>query len=181
MNERRSVPRVAPAEPLKAKVFASFPVRVLDISERGAQLEVERSLRPNVACELRFPSPEGEVVLRAMVRRCRAWGFVVSDADQRVLVYRAGVEFERPDGDLLQKLKLAAAMPVAPPSSMANTGTPLAAGPAGREGPNAGDELSPPEPTTAIPGPPEGTAPRGPVKIRIRSDYVRRILQPKEK
>ena len=176
MSERRVVPRVAPAKPLKAKVFASFPVRVLDISERGAQLEVERSLRPNVACELRFPSPEGEVVLRATVRRCRAWGFAVSEADQRVLVYRAGVEFEKPAADLLARLCLAAAMPAPAAVWDAEGSPPGSRAPALGASENA-EEPAPDQPGTPPPAPPASPAPRGPVKIRIRSDYVRRILR----
>ena len=180
MNERRAVRRVAPEEPLKAKVHASFPVRVLDISERGAQIEVERSLRPNVRCELRFPSADGEFVMRATVRRCRAWGFALGEADQRVLVFRAGVEFDSPDSEILAKLRLAAeegaarqvdegAAGEAPPLESDAPGEPVAAAPA-PEPAVAG------EPATRS-APPPASLPRGPVKIRIRSDYVRRILQ----
>mgnify|MGYP000302067189 CR=1 FL=1 len=180
MNERRSVPRVAPEKPLKAKVHASFPVRVLDISERGAQIEVERSLRPNVGCELRFPSPDGEFVMRATVRRCRAWGFVLSEADQRVLVFRAGVEFDRPDPELLRRLRLAATEAAPGPASSSALGDALS-----REAGLPGETMAPAAevPATApggepLPAPPLAatTPPRGPVKIRIRSDHVRRIL-----
>lgn len=178
MNERRAVQRVLPEEPLRAKVHASFPVRILDISERGAQLEVERSLRPNVGCELRFPSPDGEFVMRATVRRCRAWGFALSESDQRVLVFRAGVEFDNPDSELLTRLRLAVEPQVprqhvsveskeatteqAPESLIAGPG------PAATLAPAAADDA---------PAPPTGSVPRGPVKIRIRSDHVRRILR----
>lgn len=177
MNERRAVQRVAPEEPLRAKVHASFPVRILDISERGAQLEVERSLRPNVGCELRFPSPDGEFVMRATVRRCRAWGFALSESDQRVLVFRAGVEFDNPDSELLARLRLAAE-----PRESRRL---IAAGPKEAtqqapeslvEGPHPAATLVPAAADNA-PAPPAGSVPRGPVKIRIRSDHVRRILR----
>lgn len=181
MNERRAVHRVAPEEPLRAKVHASFPVRVLDISERGAQIEVERSLRPNVGCELRFPSPDGEFVMRATVRRCRAWGFALSDADQRVLVFRAGVEFDSPDSELLHKLRLA----TEPDAGRPPSGVEPAGGFPGEPGllSGAAEPTRTPEPLTSEvvvvprPGPPAASAPRGPVKIRIRSDHVRRILR----
>jgi hypothetical protein len=166
---------------LKAKVYASFPVRVLDISERGAQIEVERSLRPNVGCELRFPSPDGEFVMRATVRRCRAWGFVLSEADQRVLVFRAGVEFDRPDPELLRKLRLAA-VEGAPRQEAAPALTEALSAGTRREADVMGPDRDPPAPVAGgepVPAPPSAVAtpPRGPVKIRIRSDYVRRILQ----
>ncbi len=181
MNERRAVRRVAPEQPLKAKVFASFPVRVLDVSERGAQIEVERSLRPNVGCELRFPSPDGEFTIRARVRRCRAWGFVLNESDQRVLVFRAGVEFDTPNAELLRKLRLAAAegAPWQEGGSASGGASPEAAGPLSGGAPAA---VAPPASVAgAEPAPdpalPAATPPRGPVKIRIRSDHVRRILQ----
>lgn len=181
MNERRAVRRIAPDEPLKAKVYATFPVRVLDISERGAQLEVERSLRPNVGCELRFPAPDGEYVMRATVRRCRAWGFAMSENDQRVLVFRAGVEFDSPHPELLRKLQLSAEPGASPQSVAVELAT------AGKAEPGVFPETVevtvdatttagdlPPLPQGAPAAPP---SPRGPVKIRIRSDHVRRILQ----
>lgn len=181
MNERRAVPRIAPEKPLKAKVQATFPVRVLDISEQGAQLEVERSLRPNVGCELRFPSPDGEFVMRATVRRCRAWGFAIDEADQRVLVFRAGVEFDRPHPELLAKLRLAvepelSRQPIPPELSTAGLGG------QGLVGDSAEPAVAPETVSSGLPPVREGAAlavstPRGPVKIRIRSDHVRRILQ----
>ncbi len=181
MNERRAVRRIAPEKPLRAKVYATFPVRVLDISERGAQLEVERSLRPNVGCELRFPAPDGEYVMRATVRRCRAWGFAMSENDQRVLVFRAGVEFDSPHPELLRQLQLSAE----PQPNRQSIGVGLATVGQVEQGlfaeavEVAVDASSiaadlPPLPQGATATPP---SPRGPVKIRIRSDHVRRILQ----
>lgn len=181
MNERRAVRRIAPDEPLKAKVYATFPVRVLDISERGAQLEVERSLRPNVGCELRFPAPDGEYVMRATVRRCRAWGFAMSETDQRVLVFRAGVEFDSPHPELLRKLQLSAEAEPGRQSTAFELATveqaeqgvfAEAGGVAVDATSTAGDLPHPPQGAPATP-----PSPRGPVKIRIRSDHVRRILQ----
>jgi hypothetical protein len=105
MPERRAVPRVEPAKPLKAKIRNSLAARVVDISERGAQLEVTSSLRPHTACDLRIRLGDGELVLRATVRRCRAWGFGLDDRDQKALFYRAGVEFDAMDAGTLARLK----------------------------------------------------------------------------
>ncbi len=181
MNERRAVERMAPEKPLRAKVYASFPVRVLDISERGAQIEVERSLRPNVGCELRFPSPDGEFVMRATVRRCRAWGFALSESDQRVLVFRAGVEFDSPDSELLRRLRLATEK-----GSSRQASVPAGADVLPGEPELQGETLVPATAPLGMategepvlrPAPTAGSLPRGPVKIRIRSDHVRRILR----
>jgi hypothetical protein len=105
MPERRAVPRVEPAKTLKAKIRSSLTARVVDISERGAQIEVTSSLRPHTVCDLRIRLGDGELVLRAKVRRCRAWGFGLDDRDQKALFYRAGVEFEALSTEALVKLK----------------------------------------------------------------------------
>ena len=105
MAERRAAQRVAPEQPLSAKVKTSLPARVVDISSRGAQLELINCLRPNVTCELRLQLPDGEVLVRANVRRCRAWGFGLDEKDQRVLLYRAGVEFEDVAPEIVARIK----------------------------------------------------------------------------
>lgn len=164
-KERRSAPRVEPPTPLDAKVQASFPVRVVDISQRGVQLEMERSLRPNVSCDLRFPSSEGEFWVRGTVRRCKVWGFGVNARNQKILVYRAGVEFDQPPPDLLERLHLVIPeLPGAPPVAVAPPAeAEEAKGKAGGAGKEAKDKAA-------------GHARHGPVKIRISSAHVRKIL-----
>ncbi len=94
MIERRAVPRVTPDKPLKAKVRAYVQAKVVDISACGVQIELPQSMPPRVNCDLRFQMDEGEVILKGVVRRCRVWGSGSDDNDQRVLLYRAGVEFD---------------------------------------------------------------------------------------
>jgi len=175
MNERRAAARVAPSEPIPVKLKSSLPARVLDISAGGIQVEVGTSLRPEADCELRVQLAEGEIAVRARVRRCRAWGFGLDESDRRVLLYRAGLQFADLPPEALAKLRRyfettegrAEPTPVAAaPVAAAAAVPPVVAG-ALVEGP-------------AAPLPP---APRrsGPVKIRINSEYVRRILQGGEK
>ncbi len=92
-TERRAVPRVEPRLRLDARVMAAVPVRVLDISSRGAQVEVAKVLQPEGRCDLRIQFPEGEFAVHATVRRCRAWGFGFDENSQQVMLYRAGLEF----------------------------------------------------------------------------------------
>ncbi|MGD1147794.1 MAG: PilZ domain-containing protein [Thermoanaerobaculaceae bacterium] len=158
MAERRAVPRVEPKKPLSARVKAFLPARVVDLSERGVQLELATSLRPQVPCDLRIQLDEGEVVVRGLVRRCRAWGFGLDERDQRVLLYRAGLEFD--------------ATP--PPALLQVVSTVL-------------EKASPeqiPEPTSAteplpVPDQVVARAPNGGgrVKIRISADHVRKLLE----
>lgn len=99
--ERRAVPRVKPKQPLEAKVLAIQPARILDISSRGAQIEVANILPPSGLCDLRIQFAAGEFAVHATVRRCRASGFGVDANNQTVVLYRAGLEFDEVDPECL--------------------------------------------------------------------------------
>lgn len=92
--KRRAVPRVEPKQRLDAKVMADQPARILDISSRGAQIEVANSLQPLGPCDLRIQFADGEFAVHATVRHCRASGFGLDDKNERVVLYRAGLEFD---------------------------------------------------------------------------------------
>jgi hypothetical protein len=170
MNERRSTTRVAPAEPIPVKLKSSLPARVLDVSAGGVQIEVATSLRPAADCELRVQLHDGELAVRAKVRRCRAWGFGLDESDRRVLLYRAGLEFSDLAPESLERLRrhmgTQEATPVVSPS--------LIPGPAGGE---TTEGALVDGPTQELPAAPRSG---GPVRIRINSEYVRRLLQGKD-
>lgn len=104
MPERRAAPRLPVAGRLVAKVKAYLAARVVDISAHGIQVELPHSMQPKTACDLRFPKGDGEVLLRAEVRRCRVWGMGDDEKGHRVLLYRAGLEFRDPPAVVLAKL-----------------------------------------------------------------------------
>jgi hypothetical protein len=85
MTERRAVPRLELQKPLPARVKTFLPARIVDISPRGAQLELGTSLRPQVPCDLRIQLEGGDIVVHGMVRRCRAWGFGLDEKDQHLV------------------------------------------------------------------------------------------------
>jgi hypothetical protein len=93
MSERRAAPRVKPAKEIPAKVRAFLPARVVDISPTGVQLELSSLLRIGVQCDVRLVLGDEEIRWPATVRRCRATGFGLDEAGQKVLLYRAGLEF----------------------------------------------------------------------------------------
>jgi len=103
-GERRSVPRVELPHPVRAKVKSALPARIVDISSQGAQLEVSAMLRPDVSCDVRISLEDGDVALRAIVRRCKAWGFGLDDKDRRVLLFRAGLEFQDVAPEVMARL-----------------------------------------------------------------------------
>ena len=150
--ERRAVKRSVPIKPLAAKVKASIPARVVDISARGLQIELATSLRPHAGCELRMQFDGGDISVRATVRRCRAWGFGLDEKDQRVLLYRAGLEFDEVSPAALEQLGRLTASEPEPPPPIPN-------------GPSSG------EPATHHVPPREG-----PIKVRISAEHVRAIL-----
>jgi len=89
---------------MQAKVKASLHARVVDISSRGAQIELETCLRPQAPCDIRIQLEDGEITLRALVHRCRACAFGLNDTDQQVLLYRVGLEFEEVAPEVLARL-----------------------------------------------------------------------------
>ena len=104
MPERRAVPRVTKEPRMKARLKASLPAQIVDISSRGLQLEVTKPLPPGIACDIRIQLDDGEVTLRAMVLRCHASAFGLDDDDRQVMLYRAGLEFEEIAPEVLGRL-----------------------------------------------------------------------------
>lgn len=70
--------------------------RVLNISSRGAQIEVARALPPAGMCDLRIQFEEGEFAAHATVLRCTAVELGTNDTEGSGVLYRAGLQF----GDL---------------------------------------------------------------------------------
>ena len=168
MVERRSTPRVEPQRPLSARVKAFLPARIVDLSSRGVQIELATSLRPELPCDLRIRLDQGEVVVRGTVRRCRAWGFGLDERDQRVLLYRAGLEFGETAPEALVEVVSSVLEKAAPEAVPAEVAADEVAASAGSE----------PGPAAAPAATPTVRAPHGSgrVKIRISSESVRKVL-----
>lgn len=172
-TERRTSPRVTPRQPTKAKIKAAIPARVVDVSSNGMQLELETALRVGASCDVRVVAGGTERSLRASVRRCRAWGFALDDSDRRVLLYRAGIEFEEISPECLDWLRATLLVPEPAPGEAPAT----IAGATPEQPASVAEEL----PAGAAASQPAPRVPRnGPVKIRIDSAVVRRILEPKK-
>jgi hypothetical protein len=103
-KEQRAVPRVELKQRLDASVMAIEPARILDISSRGAQIEVANILQPSGRCDLRIQFADGEFAVHATVRRCRASGFGLDGNNQSVVLYRAGLEFDEVAPESLARL-----------------------------------------------------------------------------
>lgn len=102
--DQRSVPRVAPQAPLPAWIRPGVTARVLDLSPRGVQVEVAVPLPIRSRVEVVFRTDQGEIPMRATVRRCRVHGRKREGIQEGALLYRAGLEFHRPAPGLLSAL-----------------------------------------------------------------------------
>lgn len=101
MPERRAVPRVEPRPALEATVTTLHAARILNISSRGAMIEVASALPPSGSCDLRIRFDEGEFAAHATVLRCSASDVRGEDGDESVVWYRAGLEFGELDPESL--------------------------------------------------------------------------------
>lgn len=164
---------------MKAKVKASVPARVVDISSGGAQLEVISSLRPHVSCEIRLQVSGGELVVNSIVRRCRAWGFGFDDRDRKVLLYRAGVEFEDISPEVIEALRqeLAAQGLGSGVHAAVDVDEGELAETADSRKTEGAASTGAAQPEAKVSAPPHN----GPLKIRIRADHVRTILDKPKK
>jgi hypothetical protein len=111
MLERRRSERVTPGQDIYARIKSSIPVRIVDVSQHGMQVESTAALPPSGECDIWLPTNGGDVRMRIRVQRCRA-RFVDSEDGFRGLVYQAGIEFVEVDDEahvalegIVQKLK----------------------------------------------------------------------------
>ena len=107
-QERRKSARRRPKKDIFGRLKSVLPARVVDLSMHGAQVEVSQSLQRRT--EVRFSLStleEGELHLRAAVRRCSLTGLRDGDAPggDRVPVYTAGLEFVDVSAEQLEALR----------------------------------------------------------------------------
>lgn len=107
MRERRKSKRIQTEGTVVARVKSTHEASILDISPFGAQVELKAALRPGVECDVVVPVHDGELRLRAMVRRCRVAAVVDGDlADGGApMAFRAGLEFVRCSQEEAERLR----------------------------------------------------------------------------
>ncbi|BCS31333.1 hypothetical protein TBR22_A05330 [Luteitalea sp. TBR-22] len=89
--ERRAHPRIpAAAVPhLTAMVAGGAPVRLLDLSKRGVQIETSVHMRPGATVRIRFVSGDSATTLTGAVVRCTS--AVIEEAGE--VTYHTGLAF----------------------------------------------------------------------------------------
>ncbi len=104
MLDRRRALRISPKKPIKAKVKTSLTARVVDISSLGVQVELAYSLPLRTRCDVRLQNGGADLSLTGTVRRCTVLGWTEHDG-KKVLMYRAGLEFEGTTRELVRALE----------------------------------------------------------------------------
>ena len=94
MDERRQHQRYDVKRPIKGSVKPRMEIRVINISESGLMVEAPFGLPPAGICELTLNLPDGEMVIRAKVARCRA-NMVKTAKGGAAVVFHAGLAFDK--------------------------------------------------------------------------------------
>lgn len=139
------------------RVKATVPARILDLSRHGIQVEIPSALRPAVECDISVPTAEGDLRLRAKVRRCRAASMSAREGDERHLVFRAGLEFVEVSPHAIRALEQTL-------TGLVKAQEPAAADPV-TGGAVGGEEKKSPKRR------------KGPIKIRLDSEHIRKRLE----
>jgi c-di-GMP-binding flagellar brake protein YcgR len=87
-DERRREERLRILGTLPGDVTIVEPVRIIDLSQHGASVEIERSLPLESLHDVRLALGDRSAVVKARVAYCR-----VSDIWPDHMIYRAGLEF----------------------------------------------------------------------------------------
>jgi hypothetical protein len=93
-KDRRIRARVAVNGDVLGKVHATSPAPVVNLSEKGALIEIQCVLRPGTVQILRLPLRNaGELTLRCRVVRSFIHGFDRTEGAETSVRYRAALEF----------------------------------------------------------------------------------------
>ena len=98
-EEKRDAERVPVLGDLLGEVMVFEPMRVRDISVRGATVETRFSFQLDSLHDLRLTLGDRSIVLKGRVVHSR-----ISDVDQDIVTYRTGMEFVEPSERVLKAI-----------------------------------------------------------------------------
>lgn len=90
-DEKRDRERIPILGELRGEVMVFEPMAIKEISRGGAQVETGFPLQLDSLHEFRLTLGDRSVVVKGRVAHCR-----ISDVDQELVTYRAGIEFIEP-------------------------------------------------------------------------------------
>jgi hypothetical protein len=90
-DEKRDRERIEILGELHGEVMVYQPVAIKEISRGGAQVEMAIQLQLDSLHDFRLTLGERSIVVKGRVAHCR-----ISEVDQELVTYRAGIEFIEP-------------------------------------------------------------------------------------
>ena len=93
-DDRRRFPRIAPPPEASLRLQQGVPARLLDLGLGGALIESVARLVPGAVTAVTLSAGDIDLRARARVRRASITGSVLAPQGERVLLYRAGLEFD---------------------------------------------------------------------------------------
>lgn len=89
--DKRDTDRVPILGELTGEIMVFEPMAIKEISRGGALIEIGFPLQLNSLHDLRLTLGDQSVVVKGRVAHCR-----ITDVDQDIVMYRAGIEFIEP-------------------------------------------------------------------------------------
>ena len=90
-SDKRDSDRVQVLGDLRGEVTIFQPISIKEISAGGAQVETTFPLQLDCLHDFRLTLSDRSVVVKGRVAHCR-----ITDVDQDLVIYRAGIEFTEP-------------------------------------------------------------------------------------
>jgi PilZ domain len=90
-DDKRDKERIQILGELHGEVMMFQPMAIKEISRGGCQIETDFPLQVDSLHEIRLTLGDKSVVLKGRVAHCS-----ITDVDQEIVTYRAGVEFVEP-------------------------------------------------------------------------------------
>jgi PilZ domain-containing protein len=99
-HESRQSERVSIPGRVMGEVTVFQPMSILDLSERGAQVETPVALRNDSLHDFRLSLDERSIVVKGRIAYCQ-----VGELRNGVVIYRCGVEFVEPSPHAAEALR----------------------------------------------------------------------------
>lgn len=123
-DEKRDTPRTPIPGQVKAEITVFQPIAVLDISERGAQVETPFKLQLDSLHDFRMALGVRSVVLKGRIVYCQ-----IGELREGAVLYRSGIEFVEPShhartaiASFVEEQRAARAMPAIVDAEIAEDG-----------------------------------------------------------
>jgi hypothetical protein len=100
-HESRQSERVSIPGQVMGEVTVFQPMSILDLSEKGAQVETPVALRNDSLHDFRLSLDERSIVVKGRIAYCQ-----VGELRNGIVIYRCGVEFVEPSSHAAEALRL---------------------------------------------------------------------------